>query len=377
MKQPNFGVEMKTPLYLFSLIALAGSALANSEDSFDEESVAQSEEVAVIKRRAKGLDVASHHAGRIETLEQQMDEVYTDTVRDTFGARAASARPQLNSIGLYFSGDAIYWKAFEGGTDYVAAPNSSKRFDFNWSWGLKLEMGYHLDHDGWDLAGHYTWFHDKATRHDGNPGDDNLTPLFPTYYTNTASTARGVWNLNVNDADLGLQKSYFLSRQFALTPIAALRTTWINQAVNATYTSPTETTVTGKNDFWGIGPKAGLGTRLYINRNWNFFAQAAGSLLYSEFDVLATTITSGSTTVLLKGDLHRIVPAIQAGLGFGWEMNFCDDGYHIAANVSYETQYWWRQNELFSYINPSAPLVKRLGEDLGLHGLTMNLLFDF
>lgn len=389
MKLMNFGEVMKRSAYLLvSLFALAATSIAADESVVLDENVTLNEELASLQRRSRGLDVASNPKDRVSVLDQQMNEVYTDTVRDTFGAKAASARPQIDSYNIYLSGDAIYWKAFEGGSDYAsethstAAPFSgqSKRADFNWRWGFKAALGYRTPHDDWDLAAHYTWFFDKANDTASAPAGGGITPLFTYFYTAAASSAKVNWWLHFDDADLSIQKSYFLSRSFSLSPFAALRSTWINQKLVAHYFAPATVNPnvdqTGKNDFWGIGPKVGVSSRWFAGPHWNFFGSCAGSLLYGEFDVRSKTFINGNRVTNLNADLHRIVPTVQASLGFGWEMNFLKH-YHIAANVAYEAQYWWRQNELYSYSNIATPILRRFGEDLGLHGLTINALFDF
>jgi hypothetical protein len=155
-----------------------------------------------------------------------------------------------------------------------------------------------------------------------------------------------------------------------------LRTTWIKQNLTAHYYFPIVSQA-GKNDFWGIGPKAGVSTRWFVDSHWNFFGNCSGSLLYSSFDVRATTVVNTVTTTSLNGTHHRIVPTVQGAIGFGWEANFLSNHYHVAMNIAYEAQYWWRQNQLFNYTNIAEPVLKRYGEDLGLHGLTINALFDF
>lgn len=337
---------------------------------------------------------------RISILEQQMDQIYTDTARDTFGAKAASARPQLDSYGIYVSADALYWKAFEGGTDYltkVKAINSatapgpivghSIAPEFNWQWGFRTELGYRTDHDDWDVAAHFTWFYDKANSTVNATAGEQLFSLFfqpvPLTFTLNAATS-DLW-LHVYDGDLCLQKSYFLSRNVSITSLAALRATWINQKAH-TFTSGNappgrfiNLDLSEDSDFWGIGPKIGFSPRWFIGPHWNIFGAFAGSLLYGEFDVRSKALFVGRELANPHDNFHQIVPAAQGALGFGWETNSFCNRYHVAINVTYEAQYWWRQNQWFSYLSPDNPtmILKRLGGDLGLQGLTLNALFDF
>jgi hypothetical protein len=391
----NFGRTMeKSTYFLVTLFSLALGAVRADETVYTDKSTTSNGQVATLRKKSTGIDVASGQTHRIVLLEQQMKEVYTDTVRDTFGAKAAAARPQLdNNYHLYLSGDALFWQAFEGGNDYAYVTNTqgpsfkgnSQWLNFDWSWGYRTEIGYRTSHDNWDLALHYTWFYDKADSHVGAPAGGEVVPLFyQAFPLNIGNFAKSSLRLHFYDADLALQKSYFLSSEFSLTSLAALRTTWIAQKAHSftSYSSvdtPQTVSQTGHNNFWGIGPKVGIAPKWFISPNWNFFGQFAGSILYGEFDVRAKALEDGVLTIHLNDKLHQIVPTIQGALGFGWEMNSFCNHYHIALNLAYEAQYWWRQNQLISYLpnGASTQILKRLGEDLGLHGLIINALFDF
>lgn len=402
MRLTNFGMVMERSTYfLVSLLALAAGALQANDNVQEDELTASHGEVAALKKQSRGLDVVSGDTHRIKALEEQMNEVYTNTTRDTFGAKAAIARPQLDNYRLYVSGDALYWKAFEGGKDYADVANAisppmegtTKRVDFDWAPGFRAAIGYRTAHDGWDLVGHYTWFFDKghsdveAPPSEGASPHGGVTSLFYTFADNHGLIAESWADVHFQEGDLSLQKSYFLSRQFSLAWTAALRSVWINQSAKDFSYSPRAggqlsrtLELNGKNDFWGIGPKMGFATTWFIDRNWHFFGSFAGSLLYSEFDVRIKTEENGfDPPKYFKADLHQISPTVQASIGMGWEMNFLCDHYHIALNVAYETQYWWRQNQFFSYLPASGTsiILKRLSDDLGFHGLTINALFDF
>ncbi len=394
MRLMNFGRTMeKSTYFLVTLFSLALGAVRADEAAYESESTASNEQVASLRKQSKGLDVVSGQNRRISTLEQQMQEVYTDTVRDTFGAKVASARPQLDSYHLYASADLLFWQAFEGGNDYAYSTSTqgpdfqgnSHWLNFDWAWGYRTEFGYRTSHDSWDLALHYTWFYDKADSHVGAPAGGDVVPLFYQFFSgNVGEFAKSSLRLHFYDGDLALQKSYFLSSEFALTSLAALRTTWIDQRVHsfakfALGDVPGTISQTGQNHFWGIGPKVAIAPKWFIDRNWNFFGQFGGSLLYGEFEVAAKSLEDGVLMVHLHDKIHQIVPTAQATIGLGWEMNAFCDHYHFAINVAYEMQYWWRQNQLISYLPESASttVLKRLGDDLGLHGLTINASFDF
>ncbi len=393
MDLTNFGMGMeKSTYFLVTLLSLAIGALRADECVYKGELTASYGEIAALKKQTKGLDAVTGDTHRLTTLEQQMDEVYTSTARDTFGAKAAAARPQLDSYRLYVSADALFWKAFEGGKDYASITNSltvpmkgkSKWVDFDWMWGFRTKVGYRTAHDNWDLVGRYTWFFDKGDS-DPNLAGKFATPLFYAPGSTNGSSIKGNARLHLQEGDLSLQKSYFLSRHFSLTWAAALRSSWINQHTENYSYAPGGTPAPmlqqkGESDFWGIGPMLSVGPRWFIDRNWNFFGNFSGSLLYGEFDVKIRTDQNGITPPKnFKVDSHQVMPTVLGSLGMGWETNFLCNRYHIAINLAYEAQYWWRQNQFLSYRPASSALLvlRRLSEDLGFHGLTINALFDF
>ena len=112
MRFTNFGRIMEKSTYLLvTLFSLALGAMRAEEVASETDLLVQNEFAAL--RKHSDIEPLSDQADRIATLEEQMKQVYTGTVRDTFGAKAASARPQLQSYHLYVSGDFLFWKAFE------------------------------------------------------------------------------------------------------------------------------------------------------------------------------------------------------------------------------------------------------------------------
>jgi hypothetical protein len=101
---PTRGLKMaRSSLLLFSVCA-AASLLA--------EEVAINEEVAMLKVAPCDDSTSNGPKDRVSVLESQMQEVFTDTVLGDFGAKAASARPQIRSNRWFIKTDAFLWKHF-------------------------------------------------------------------------------------------------------------------------------------------------------------------------------------------------------------------------------------------------------------------------
>jgi len=332
---------------------------------------------------------------RLAILEQQMEEILTDTSLGDFGARAASARAQIHSNRLFVKADGFLWKAFIGGSDY-AVTNSvisssilagdTKRADFRWRWGFRAELGYRLPHDDWDAAVNYTRFHDKSDRSVVSPPGGTLVPLIAPFSNFAAGAAASIrWHLLYQNFDADLRKSYFLSRHFSVSPFFGMRNTWINQGYRTRYADPNGVPpdsqiieVFAKQDFWGIGPLAGLNSEWHITSQWWLFGSFIGSVLAANYDISSRLLNDSSVQDDIKASTKRMSPNIQGALGIGWHMNFNRRRNHIAVRLSYEAQYWWKQNLTINYLeNSSYYPIARNGEDLGFHGFTLDMLFDF
>lgn len=350
---------------------------------------ANHEEVAMMKVVSDSSTDASCQ-DRLSNLESQMQTVFTDTALGNFGAKTASARPQIHSNRLFVKADAFLWKAFFGGNNYAATNSSlesniltgdAKRADFRWRFGFRTQAGFHLPHDNWDLIADYTWFHDKADRSISSPANGTIVPLIPSFTqfsTNASASIR--WKLRFQTFDFNVQRAYFLSKNFSMAPFFGLRNAWVDQKYLAHYSNPSgpiqTIDVSTKQDFWGIGPLVGMHTDLHLTRNWWFFGSFAGAILAADYDIASKVFNNHTIHDNIQADTQRLSPNIQGNLGLGWQTNFNRNRNHIALRASYEAQYWWKQNLTLDYASTTYQIA-RMGEDLGLHGFTLDMLFDF
>jgi hypothetical protein len=355
--------------------------------------VANHEEIAMLKAAPCESTENLPSKDRLSLLESRMQDVFTDTALGDCGAKVAAAQPQICSNRLFIKADGLLWKVFFGGNDYAATDTSLspsiltgevKRADFRWRWGFRTELGVHLPHDNWDALANYTWFNDKSDQSAVSPVNGTLVPLrspFTNFAANATASMR--WHMLFQNLDIDLKRAYFLSSRFSVTPFFGLRNTWIDHGYAAHYANPngapaTVIDVNTRQDFWGIGPVGGLGGEWHITSQWWVFGTFAGAILAAKYDIVSYALNSGSEPVDLSGNTQRMSPTVQGALGFGWHMNLNRQRNHIALRVCYEGQYWWKQNLTLDYDTiSSAYPVARLGEDLGLHGFTLDVLFDF
>jgi hypothetical protein len=329
--------------------------------------------------------------GRISELESDMSQIRAQTAFGNYGATTASNAPQINGCGFFITADFLWWKLYEGGTEYalkdtvsvadfslINARGPIKHLNFNWEPGYKVGLGYLFDHDGWEL---YLDFTSLKTRAHASTSS-NVDFLFPLIGAQTFSFSKADahWHVSFYDLDLVLGRNYFVSKYLALHPYFGLTSAWIQQHRQVTYTPPSDIAfkVRSKNNFWGIGPRLGMDSQFYLGRSFSLYGDFSGGLLWGDFHVREKEFvpSEGLNVYSLRDNLHRMVATVGFGLGIAYETNFNHDANHFMVKAGYEGQYWWRQNQMPIY-NAFAIDFTRQSEDLSLQGLTVDFRLDF
>ncbi|HSX03598.1 MAG TPA: Lpg1974 family pore-forming outer membrane protein [Rhabdochlamydiaceae bacterium] len=348
------------------------------------------------------------------------------TTMNRCGPITVSARPTNLESGFDLFVDFFWWQAQEGGNDYAFIANNqelgpggldeeahigNKEVNFPWKPGFRAGIGYNFEYDQWDAQVYYSWYRthkNKTVTTDFSTNGDgyNLTAIVPLHTDiNAGSKATIDWSIHYSVIDAELGRNFFVSRHLALRPHIGLKTGWINQNVhfnmvgesaNTNFPGPVQNKK--KNDFWGIGPSGGIDTRWYLasfcENNFSLFGNFVGALMWGKFKVEEKQVEPGFfipadvNHITGKGlDLHLIVPMLQIQAGLGWDTGFYDDCFHVALNIGYEIQYWFRQNQMLNVLpnnfNFGGSFVQiyyiyqRMSEDLRFHGLTIDLRVDF
>lgn len=313
-----------------------------------------------------------------------------------------SARPESDN-GWYIFADALYWHADVGQTDWaVKNPDTGvvpttynvHELDFKWSWGFKVGLGVNMDHDAWDSNLYYTWFHTENSNQAGVDASTGLvTDTMGTYGTYTSGKAK--WDIHFSMFDWELGRWYYTSKNLAIRPHVGIKGGWIDQNIHLSLTdaaipsAPTSANERFKNNFWGVGPSAGVNTMWVLgsagsamDHRFCLFGDFGGALMYGHFEVKNNqTYTSSAGAVTggahVKGlDRNRAVAMLQGMMGLSWDTAFNRGRNHFMMKVGYELQYWFRQNQLYRLMPNTAE--SRVSEaTLALQGLTAELRFDF
>lgn len=244
---------------------------------------------------------------------------------------------------------------------------SSKDSDWGYNYGLRVGMGFYMNHDAWNLDFDWTWLNIREyKRANATTGGGVLIPLYllgqDTDGNFIGQHSSASWSGSLNAVDVRLVKPFHVSRYFVVKPHFGLRGAWIDQHFGIDYSGfvgPSPTTFAGvnricahnENDFWGVGTRAGVDTDWMLGKGCWLFGNLSSSVLFGKFDVqqrLTTPPTSisghdANIGFVITDDHYMNVPEFEMALGIGWGRFFNKMKYHIGLKAGYEFQIWWDQ----------------------------------
>lgn len=353
---------------------------------------------------------------------KKIDRIYITTPNGTCGAYTASARPTLNSCneccGSNWNAGAslLYWQGGTCGTDYAYEKQKPvlefpvkgrvKDVHCKWNLGFKLALGYNINHDGWESNLYYTCFSDTGSNKTTSGCNDNVIPLLGSSNITTVSEsalfffcseAKAQNELHFRTLFWDLARDFFVSECLAIRPFTALEAAWITTRQSTRYTGgePIKTTFGLEDDlvhikencsYSGLGPVMGFGTNWYIGRGVSLFNEVSIGMLYGKFQITHSERYSlnDSSKIKLKNDCRKFCPMAKYMLGLIRKCYFNDDQNHLSIKLGFESQYWWRVNQVIRVVDIPAeevnfPLIKylRQGLDFNIMGLTVDVRLDF
>lgn len=273
--------------------------------------------------------------------------------------------------------NALYWRASET-ADWCFSNNLSssnqvstyRTASFDYAPGFKVGVGYKKD---WETQLYYTRFYTNDT----DSAQGNLTSAFAGGKLIQASNGNFLYNsgqlsfsINYNVLDWDLSKSFHASKAIILRPIIGLRGAWINQTINTSFQGLISISEKVKNDFSGVGPKAGIESKWILKDSdkyqFSIFANFTTSYLWGKWkisDVL--NATSGATMHTIVGTRNFGAFAAQALMG----LNFDYDNFTM--NFGYELIDWFNQYQVFDDDTGGH------NNDLILQGLNLGMIYRF
>ncbi|HSX12142.1 MAG TPA: Lpg1974 family pore-forming outer membrane protein, partial [Rhabdochlamydiaceae bacterium] len=323
------------------------------------------------------------------------------------GCRVCSCDPD-DVTAFYVTGEALYWKAAEGGLTNVVKGvpigaqilgGRSKHPRFNWHWGFRLDAGYNMCYDLWDIYASWTRFHFQDRKNtnlgpDRDPFIEGFPSLFPFwvpgFFTSpTVNQSETEWKVRLDVIDLQLGREFYVTNYLSLKPHLGLRTAWIHQTYNITdFSDASSFLETGvrtasmdmKNNFWGIGIVGGLDTTWDIGCGFTIYGNGALSILDGHFQNKFRFSSTFLDEKLLNSD-HQNMAVLVADLALGlrWDTSFGCDWYRLGIWTGYEQHVYFEQNQFMNYqfFSLSLPVYYTNGGNLSTNGLVIGMEFAF
>lgn len=334
---------------------------------------------------------------------------------DRFGTR--------RSWNMFITGEALWFKPLNVG--YVGrnftvtnslTPTSQgqdirrKAISNEFDPAFRVALGYNTPFNGWDFALIYTRFEYKhnsgyyETQVGGLTGSANAVANNRKIVSNAQGTDTYKLSYNLGDLDLG--RMYKVSKKLRLRPHLGVRGLWLTQQDiipdtnfgdryfnTSASTSSTQQNGTTRFSRWKmkatlIGLECGIDSLWNLSKQFAIYANIGLSSLvnsqnYKFYRNQQNNILNWtSPTAVPSNDLNqtiintswaratRLTNNLDFALGLRWDMNFCNDAFHIGINCGYEQHSYWTMNVTSTGFG--------IGDtDFNLQGIALGGRFDF
>jgi hypothetical protein len=297
--------------------------------------------------------------------------------------------------------DWLYWKVMEDNLDIGSAVNISSNTsqlpqviqtstvdqNFKYSSGFRVNLGYELPCDCWDVNVSYTYLpsNSKSSTFTSTNTDTYLFsandidfPILSSLIDQRTSPTlvSSKWNLTANNIDVDLGRTICFGECLKIRPHIGFRAAWFDQklryfAQSAITGQPVVNfSATLNEKFTGYGVEGGLWGEWQIGCGLSVVGHFGGSVLYSKFRIHQSAITSevlptpGDTLVNNGGGTsYSGTPTVDYFVGLQYADCLCDMLVSVHAG--------WEQHVLFD--------VNRLARDgnLSTQGLTLGFEVGF
>ncbi len=308
---------------------------------------------------------------------------------------------------FFLIGDVLYWQARETGLAYAVTASDTvigtllphdfevSEPEFDWDFGFRVGFGYNAEKDGWDTSIVWTRLHTKAIDQGMLASGEFFLPLWsspdfivtpPMVITSTDAH----WKLHFNELDWNLGKAYHPTKFLVMRPFIGPSAVRIEQEYHIKYRRAVlteEDHIHIENEFKGIGARAGCDLQFLLGREWSLMAKASAAIYSGYFDIDRDEDFEspfGKESFDIDQKIHVARPATSLSLGLNWEHKFLRRCAFFRANLSYDIQYFFKQNQMprvigkpfTSTVIPFDTFIADQG-DLNLHGGSFSLTYGF
>lgn len=337
----------------------------------------------------------------LERLNRRLNKL-EKTMRRTANPSA------LLAPGPFAQVDLLFWQAREDGLSYAIIANqpsfleiTPKEFNikepqFEWDFAFRLGAGYGNKRDGFDLFAQWTRFFTDARDTGNNLSSGKFFlpiwahPNFNGFPFDPISDTEAHWTLHFNEIDAGIGRSFYISKFFTVRPFVGPSSVSIDQKYKVKYKKPPisniperKDTVHLKNDFFGIGARAGCELRFHFIKGLSLMTRGSAAIYAGRFKVRRqekfSSAVLGDQSFYIPQNIHLGRAATSLESGFCWEHGINHKAY-IRAELCYDLEFFFKQNQMLRVISevasPSGTFLADQG-DLVLQGGSFSVTVGF
>lgn len=300
-----------------------------------------------------------------------------------------------NLIGIFFSGDALFWRAQSGGKEYVydyvsqkmgkkSVEENSPTKEYGMGPGFRVGAGFKIPLLGWVISSEYA----QLKLSDDQKNQKNFPPilmqikggLFSSSHIKTSNSTFSYKNI-----DIDLIREILNNRLISFKTLLGVKTSWIdiNKTLSYQLSGSQGFLVEDHSDFSGVGPTLGFDLTCHLFLGFGLGAQISGGCLFGSFDVHHKEET-GLGEIKLQGSKRLFLPTLNFFIGPSWTLSF--KRCRLSIKLGYEAGYFWSLNQsahLETMVDPQGgPFqgtlkVVRPMEDITLYGATLKACLGF
>jgi hypothetical protein len=312
--------------------------------------------------------------------------------------------PNNKQDGYYGTAEWLFWRAEEDDVS-LALKNSFTtvgnhgqivRMNYEWDSGFRLGAGWNTPYDAWDFAINYTWYLNTSKLRI-NPLGTNSTFLGLDAFwmpnlggTNRVNSLTARWDCKMQIGDAEVARDYFVGDKLSFRPYLGARFAEINRELTVNYGpqnsagSPnlnTPGSVYTENNFWGIGPRFGVGGDWRLKHHFYLFGNVGTSLLYGHangrYRVNQTFL--GETVRIVDPTFWKPLSNIETKIGFGWGSCINCNRLLLSFQVAWEASQWFKVPAFGTNNQTDAVSIgaTNSNRNLGTQGLTVSAYLGF